>query len=391
MPPSILEGDGHRGGDERHMPELNGNGDVSGKQTTTTDPANTEVNDNRLKCFASHCYNFYHKSTSLHSSGSSSNSKGTRSEADDSDAEIAVCVVRALDESCHSSQDSRSVPECKKQLQALKECGLDRSLSAEQQMEYSSIRTRQRSLVHEEQMEERKRIFWMVIADRQQQDLKSKNTSDKPLREVEMSIAAFCRKYAKVIGTHSLMAGLRTVLERQISAAIRTNSIGCGQYSEHEAGCTSRRNSTDSSSDCASSLNGTSAPSPPQHCVSWTFDIGTVTEHCYAHQGSEYMTEAINVLSNVLFVESNTSSPSARKSEITWHVKPHWSNRSLKRFLYRLPPLKSLDAKATGTIEYGNIERNIGDNEYAEEAHHGIGREMCEMMARLGNCFRWTK
>ena len=268
----------------------------------------------QLECFAFHCRSFYRSTISLSASSHSGSAIGTETE-ESKKIVVAKNVLNAFDVCCvavpsstvtPSSQATDTIsaaPSDQDISSAIQQCGLDDVKNFQSDptlvVRYANVKTQQRAQVHEEQMKVRRETFYELLHEA--------NTPNST-RPAEQILREFVRTYSQGVGTHSFLAGLRTVLEKQIH--------------DNETNC----------------------------CWSWTFHIGAISEHCYASQGVAYMKDTLRVLTRVFIRDSKDG-----ETMISWRIQPTLSDADLRQCVRCLPKLQSLDARPTGSFELTSV------------------------------------
>lgn len=287
--------------------------------------------------FASHCYAFYRDTTSLDGEEGSFRSK---------------MVVQAFEQICQGVVlTEKSAP--------LKKCGLVDNPSLDI-ARYANIQREQRCKVHREQMKERQELFMSRLKERLE-------IAQNPTA----SVTTFCQKYytRKDIGTHSLLAGIRRVLEKQMQ-----DNSDCDEIPSGADGQQLRQ----------------------QYCLSWTLDVCTITENCIASQGDDFIVDAIDMLcalfdSNAVLADTEDRRANEDGSKLLFTVKSQLTNSQIQQALGKLPKSCYLEARSSGDISVSTIARRCsvedcqpwnGDRQF--ECHHVLDF-LCSMWQTLLN------
>jgi len=289
----------------------------------------------QLDCFAEYCRFFYRSATSLEKTG-------TENESQERPYEVAKMVLGAFDKI--STQENITLNETSDSSGVLKaailSCGLDDHSRFQKDpsllAQYVTVRSQQRSLVHKEQMNIRTAAFYEALRQAE------KNSFSKL---TEQTLRHFVQKYYKNIGTHSFLTGFRSALEKQATQQ-----------------------------DLATSM----------YCLSWTFDVGVITESCYASQGNTYINDALTLLSGVFRRLSKDG-----EVMITFAMLPDWSNAELRQLQRCLPDARSLDTRPTGTFTVTGCQRNIDPE--AKESIEDVCSLFHWVTSHLFGCFKVTE
>lgn len=273
------------------------------------------LHEQQLKCFASHCRTFYNSTTSVDRVF-----RGLEKHQFEEKLALASRVLRALD---HISCSMANIPpeaSITHDLQAsdpdafreIRQCGLDdksRFLSNPMLLEqYITVRSQQRSLVHSEQMRMRLTTFYHLLHQAEESSYK---LTEKILRK-------FVYNYCRNVGSHSFIAGFRTVLEHQIMKDNHTTRV---------------------------------------YCLSWTFEVAAITESFYASQGDSYMKDVLTLLTGVFTRISKDGD-----TMISFGISPSWTNEELRRLVQCLPEIGLLNARPTGSTDMTNWKRSLAIN-----------------------------
>jgi hypothetical protein len=172
--------------------------------------------------------------------------------------------------------------------------------------QYITIRNQQRSLVHHEQMRKRLTLFYQLLYE----------TEKCSTKLTEQILRNFVKNYYGNIGSHAFMAGLRTVLEKQIEKDSHTAKL---------------------------------------YCSSWTFAVAAITESCHASRGDIFIKDVLTVLTGVFTRMSEDG-----EAMISFLVSPSLSDEDLRRLVQCLPKLGRLNARPTGSTDVTKRERSLG-------------------------------
>jgi len=266
------------------------------------------LNEQGLQCFAFHCRAFFESATSLDK------------EKDKFEEKVALStrVLKALDhlscsindasvEASNNNEHQFSDP---KILREIRRCGLhDITVFVANPAllePYITIRNQQRSLVHHEQMRKRLTLFYDLLY----------KTEKYPNKLTEKFLRNFVKKYYGHVGSHAFMAGLRTVLEKQIVTDGHPYKL---------------------------------------FCLSWTFDVAAITESCHASRGDLFIKDVLTLLTGVFTRISEDG-----EVMISFLVSPSWSDEDLRRLVQCLPGLGRLNARPTGSTDVTNLARSLG-------------------------------
>jgi hypothetical protein len=141
-------------------------------------------------------------------------------------------------------------------------------------------------------------------------------TEKCPSKLTEKFLRNFVKNYYGTVGSHAFMAGLRTVLEKQIVKDSHTNKL---------------------------------------YCLSWTFDVAAITESCHASRGDLFIKDVLTLLTGVFTRISEDG-----EVMISFLVSPSWSDDDLRRFVQCLPGLGRFRARPTGSTDVTNWARSLG-------------------------------
>ncbi len=232
----------------------------------------------------------------------------------------------------------------------LKECGLyieyndDPSkiiyLPQHSLTEYAKVKDKERHSAHESKMKERRNMFCHYLQETIQNE--KMNLSSRFIGEYDVTMHSylsharscmrnFVNNYQSNLGSHSLLAGMKKLIEKQIEMK--------------EVICLWKFNSTViSESSLFLISNGESGQSP-------------------------YMIDSVNVLCSFLVycgerrdIESNDATTEKEIDDVcvTFHIHPFISNSFLRQMLYELP--SNLDARPTGKF-FSYDQMSIKDEE----------------------------
>mmetsp|Transcript_8582 Transcript_8582/g.12680 ORF Transcript_8582/g.12680 Transcript_8582/m.12680 type:complete len:372 (-) Transcript_8582:50-1165(-) len=341
---------------------------------TTNNQQKQEENHHaqHLEAFASYCRIFY--LSSLRST-----------DADDASVSMdeARAVLQVFDDLCSGQHQASTINNtgvdvnvryqdaiCKCNLMS---CSNTSDSDGAWMMEYIRIRDRERSAAHKIQMLERQSMLSNFLAEtstsavreqeQQQQPQQQQNaleemnklpeltmTSRETIRTVTRAIREFVASYQANIGAHPLIAGIKTVLERQI-------------------------------------IN-------EQYRLRWTINGCTLTENCQSGGDSgdmRYMKESVQILRLFLdlvdynevasddvekdIVRDDSGGLAVDEVVMCFQMKDGISNDTLKHLLSVLPDQRKLDARPTGSLATSNVPRT------------NSGGEMDEPITFLSWCF----
>ena len=228
-------------------------------------------------------------------------------------------------------------------------------------IEYSNIKDTERRNAHQIQIKERKGTFLRHL----QECIENGNETHQPfskfmgeydvttqsyLKHVRSCVKTFVAKYQKNIGSHSLLAGMKKLIEKQIEM----DEVIC----------------------------------------MWNFDSTIITESSLfllsndnvtgkgeqGYPASSYMIKSINVLMSFMVycgkkrdVESHdTNENENTRSLVSFHVHPFISNAFLKQVHHELP--STLDAKPAGT--FCSYDEIIANDEALTNNSARVGRPL---------------
>ena len=314
----------------------------------------SEQNHTHLKNFSSHAKLYYQRSLSINEKNDS---------IEDQELQACQVVLNALEHQLINAHEEDmtidyksflSSDEVKQHSSQLKSCGLyieiegspmnststtttQVTLSHHVLVEYAKVRDEQRRNAHMKQMEERRLYLEDLVQNKLKQRSSSSSannntTENSPmklhaggseyavssqsyLKQVRSIAKNFCTKYKDNIGIHSFLAGIITMLEKQINAA--------------------------------------------NHVILWTFNGSTLSEVSdpnLKQSGEEYMNDAVELLMSLMVYYPNVDRAEEGKekeyeSMYSFHIHASISNPFLTYILSELPPLRKLDARPTGRFE----------------------------------------
>jgi len=295
-----------------------------------------------LEKFSGHCQAYYQRSLT------------NAEDSNSSDREFLACqiILDALEhqlinvheeEISHEHKMFLSSDIAKQHSAQLKSCGLhvhcqpaessssgvgsSPMLSHQILAEYAKIRDQQRRLAHESQMEQRKVQLEKLIRKKVQdanhigEDTIGEYvvTSQSYLNHVRGVVRIFASRYKGDIGTHSFLAGVRSLIEKQMNVDSKM--------------------------------------------IMWSFNGSTLSEVSFNSAnprlkkcGEGYMKEAVDLLTSFMICfRSMESTEEAKEKEYEpmygFHVHPMISNNYLRYIVSELPSQKNLEARATGSLE----------------------------------------
>ena len=332
---------------------------------------------NHLQSFQHHCQIYYQKSLSISNHLKDANGKGNYNDCSFEESKVvldlfehhiryspqppssSVLLSNAKQEHIEITIEQKDMllsAKVKKYSDVLKKCGLFIEYNDDPSKikylpqhvlgEYTRIKDKERRNAHVTKMKERNKIFFCYLQENiQNERLKSLSkiiidqydvTTQNYLAYARSRIRDFVKKYQKNIGSHSLLAGMKNVIEKQIEME-------------------------------------------DQICL-WKFSSTVITEsslflHMNGENGnSSYMKDCINVLTSFLVycgeerdVETSAKNDGSDESLVLFHIHPFISNAFLRHILCDIP--SSLDSRPTGT--FGCFDHNN------EEASQILVRSNC--------------
>ena len=326
--------------------------------------------ESNLENFAKYCKIFYQHSLSILTDDSPQINN---------EVKTAQVVLEALEHQLYLSttdpttlqyQTFLASEKVRKELPALESCGLYNSKlngeiiprESKELFEYVKRRDQARRSAHETQMMQRIKYLYneivrqecvLVSEETMQENVDCPATSShtstplpsKPrvtrrqqIRNIKMNLRNFVSKYKSNIGTHSFLAGMRKILESQLS--LENDLLVC-----------------------------------------WSFQAVILSESYFSDvdgtkkSGDIYIKDAVQVLLS-LFVrfsvdrqeidieicETKENSGLSHDLTLNFHVDSAMSNSSLKLILEELPSKSLLDARATGKTYVMSSDSFIGTN-----------------------------
>jgi hypothetical protein len=194
-------------------------------------------------------------------------------------------------------------------------------------MEYSQIRDQQRRQAHKLQMEQRKTYLNKLMqaklktsselpafTDTTGQTMEGSVLSQEFLMRVRKIVKYFCRKYKDGIGTHSFLAGVKTMIEKQLAS---------------------------------------------EEVILWTFNGCTLSEASISSTDTnheKYMDEAVELLNSFMAFNPNEDRMEKAKGQefesmYSFHTHTSISNPFLRYILSEFPPTGDLHARPAGSFE----------------------------------------
>jgi hypothetical protein len=304
------------------------------------------------EAYRQRCRTFYRQSTSIIEDDDEDDNKDDADDNKNPPPKDNRVVLEAVDclilQQQQQQQHNSSVDEdayvifwyslSAKQRDVLEQCGLPTAVSSSSTKRTESlsleqlvtIRTEERQLAHQVTMQERLEVLhsiWneLLLTQQQQLQLQQHGTTTSTTRHqvllIQQTLRQFVHDYhSSSVACHSLLAGMRHCLERQLDQA--------------------------------------------QHvCVMWTLDAAVITEAMVAKpQGgsSRYLRHALQALLSFL-VGLPTTATCSKTSDINNNnniqrvlqlvVNPSWSDRTLTHILQVLPRPHELQARPTGTFQ----------------------------------------
>lgn len=289
-------------------------------------------------------------------------------------------VLDALDRFCMGNSGVAVVDKKEKKKNSdeksnfLRECGLcERGCydvpTTEELDRYIQIRNEERSNAHKLRMKDRQVILLKTIS-RYEQNLHDDYDDDNnkivaaeggeatrkrgqrltrvdEIRGIRDSIRQFVRSYGSAVGSHSFLAGIRRLCERQLKE---------------------------------SSVNDDAV-------LRWTFDSSAITE-CHIlpsyqytnNKTTTYLEDAVQILTSFL-MRLPHANHEQDTIQLSWQIHPALSNVNLRRIIADFPPSSNFHANPTGLIHLfhfddGSAKRRDGD------AHKRISTHDVEQQQR---------